>query len=102
MEVFFTKMRMAMFGAIILAFPVIAWQLYRFVAPGLYRRERQAFLPFLIAAPALFILGMALVYFLILPMVLWFSLNQQIVGGTGVSVKLMPRGFGISRPDRPS
>lgn len=91
METFFTKMRMAMFGAIILAFPVFAWQLYRFVAPGLYRRERQAFLPFLIAAPVLFILGMALVYYLMLPMVLWFSLNQQVVGGSGVSVDLMPR-----------
>lgn len=91
MEFFFTKMRMAMFGAIILAFPVFAWQLYRFVAPGLYRKERQAFLPFLIAAPVLFILGMALVYYLILPMVLWFSLSQQIVGTTGVSVQLMPR-----------
>jgi sec-independent protein translocase protein TatC len=91
MEFFFTKMRMAMFGAIILAFPVIAWQLYRFVAPGLYRRERHAFLPFLVAAPTLFILGMALVYYLILPMVLWFSLSQQIVGTTGVSVQLVPR-----------
>jgi len=91
MEFFFTKMRMAMFGAIILAFPVIAWQLYRFVAPGLYRKERQAFLPFLVAAPILFLLGMALVYYLILPMVLWFSLSQQIVGSTGVSVQLMPR-----------
>lgn len=91
METFFTKMRMAMFGAIILAFPIFAWQLYRFVAPGLYRRERQAFLPFLIAAPVLFLMGMALVYYLILPMVLWFSLNQQIVGGAGVSVDLMPR-----------
>jgi len=91
METFFTKMRMAMFGAIILAFPVFAWQLYRFVAPGLYRRERQAFLPFLVAAPVLFLMGMALVYYLILPMVLWFSLNQQIVGGAGVSVDLMPR-----------
>ena len=65
METFFTKMRMAMFGAIILAFPVMAHQLYRFVAPGLYRKERQAFLPFLIAAPVLFILGMALVLSLI-------------------------------------
>ena len=91
MEFFFTKMRMAMFGAIILAFPVIAWQLYRFVAPGLYRKERQAFLPFLVAAPVLFLMGMALVYFFILPMVLWFSLSQQIVGSTGVSVQLMPR-----------
>ena len=91
METFFTKMRMAMFGAIILAFPVMAHQLYRFVAPGLYRRERAAFLPFLVAAPVLFLLGMALVYYLILPMVLWFSLSQQIIGGTGVSVQLMPR-----------
>ena len=91
MEFFFTKMRMAMFGAIILAFPVFAWQLYRFVAPGLYRKERQAFLPFLIAAPVLFLIGMALVYYLILPMVLWFSLSQQIVGANGVSVQFIPK-----------
>ncbi len=91
METFFTKARMAVFGAIILSFPVMAHQLYRFVAPGLYRRERQAFLPFLVAAPILFLLGMALVYYLILPMVLWFSLNQQITGSAGVSVDLMPR-----------
>ncbi len=91
LETFFTRMRMAMFGAIILAFPVFAWQLYRFIAPGLYRRERHAFLPFLIAAPVLFVLGMALVYYLILPMVLWFSLNQQVVTGTGFNIDLMPR-----------
>lgn len=88
LEFFFTKMKMAMFGAVILAFPVIAWQLYRFVAPGLYRRERNAFLPFLFAAPILFVMGMALVYFLILPMVLWFALNQQILA-PGVSVTAM-------------
>lgn len=88
LEFFFTKMKMAMFGAVILAFPVIAWQLYRFIAPGLYRRERNAFLPFLFAAPVLFVMGMALVYFLILPMVLWFALNQQIVS-PGVSVTAM-------------
>jgi len=82
MEVFFAKLKMSGFGAIVLTFPVIAWQLYRFVAPGLYRRERAAFLPFLIAAPVLFVLGGALVYFVMLPMVLWFSLSQQILSST--------------------
>ncbi len=82
MEVFFAKLKMSLFGAIVITFPVIAWQLYRFVAPGLYRRERAAFLPFLIAAPVLFVLGGALVYFVMLPMVLWFSLSQQIVSST--------------------
>ena len=78
LEQLFTKMKIAGFGAIVLAFPVMAWQLYRFVAPGLYRNERGAFLPFLIAAPILFCLGAALVYFVMLPFVMWFSLSQQI------------------------
>ncbi len=82
MEVFFAKLKMSGFGAIVITFPVIAWQLYRFVAPGLYRKERAAFLPFLIAAPVLFVLGGALVYFVMLPMVLWFSLSQQILSPT--------------------
>jgi sec-independent protein translocase protein TatC len=82
MEVFFAKLKMSGFGAIVITFPIIAWQLYRFVAPGLYRRERAAFLPFLIAAPVLFVLGGALVYFIMLPMVLWFSLSQQILSST--------------------
>lgn len=91
MEVFFTNLRIAMFGGVIVSFPVLAFQVYRFVAPGLYKRERLAFLPFLIAAPVLFVLGMCLVYFMILPMVLWFSLNQQVVSATGVSVQFMPK-----------
>ncbi len=93
LEVFFGKVKLAGFGAVIIAFPVLAWQLYRFVAPGLYRRERRAFLPFLVASPILFSLGAALVYFVMLPFVLWFSLNQQILGnGPGdVSVELLPR-----------
>ena len=91
MEFFFVKMKMAMFGAVALSFPVIAQQIYAFIAPGLYKRERAAFLPFLIAAPVLFALGAALVYFVILPMVLWFSLSQQIVGAGGVVVQLMPK-----------
>ncbi len=57
LEFFFTKVKLAMFGAIVLTFPILAFQLYRFVAPGLYKRERRAFLPFLIASPVLFTLG---------------------------------------------
>lgn len=91
LEFFFTKAKLAVFGAIVVTFPVLAWQLYRFVAPGLYRRERQAFLPFLVASPLLFALGAALVYFVMLPFVLWFSLNQQIVGAGDVSVELLPK-----------
>jgi sec-independent protein translocase protein TatC len=91
LEFFFTKAKLALFGAVVVTFPVLAWQLYRFVAPGLYRRERRAFLPFLIASPALFALGAALVYFVMLPFVLWFSLNQQIVGAGGIQVELLPK-----------
>ena len=91
LEFFFTKVKLAVFGAIVLTFPILAWQLYRFVAPGLYRRERHAFLPFLIASPVLFTMGAALVYFIMLPFVLWFSLNQQIVDAGNVSVELLPK-----------
>jgi sec-independent protein translocase protein TatC len=92
LEVFFEKVKLAGFGAIVISFPVLAFQIYRFVAPGLYRRERHAFLPFLIASPVLFLMGAALVYFVMLPFVLWFSLNQQIMGGPGeVSVELLPK-----------
>jgi sec-independent protein translocase protein TatC len=91
LEFFFTKVKLAVFGGIALSFPVLAWQLYRFVAPGLYKRERSAFLPFLVASPLLFTLGAALVYFVMLPFVLWFSLNQQIVGAGNVSVELLPK-----------
>jgi len=91
LEFFFTKIKLAGFGAVVLSFPVLAWQLYRFVAPGLYKKERHAFLPFLMAAPLLFITGAALVYFVMLPFVLWFSLSQQIVGTTAVSVELLPK-----------
>ncbi len=91
LEFFFTKVKLAVFGAVALTFPVLAWQLYRFVAPGLYRRERHAFLPFLLASPVLFTIGGALVYFVMLPFVLLFSLNQQIVGAGNVSVQLLPK-----------
>jgi sec-independent protein translocase protein TatC len=91
LEFFFTKVKLAMFGAVVLTFPILAFELYRFVAPGLYRRERKAFLPFLLASPVLFLLGASLVYFIMLPFVLWFSLNQQITGDASVSVQLLPK-----------
>lgn len=90
LEFFFTKMKLAVFGAICLSFPIIAWQLYRFVAPGLYRRERKAFIPFLLASPLLFCLGAAMVYFVMLPFVMWFSLSQQVTTAE-VSVALLPK-----------
>jgi sec-independent protein translocase protein TatC len=91
LEFFFTKLKLSGFGAVVLTFPILAWQVYAFVAPGLYKRERYAFLPFLLAAPILFLMGAALVYFFILPFVLWFSLSQQIVGSTGVQVQMLPK-----------
>ncbi len=91
LEFFFTKLKLSGFGAVVLTFPVLATQVYGFVAPGLYKRERRAFLPFLVASPVLFILGAALVYFLIFPFVLWFSLSQQITGTGAISVELLPK-----------
>jgi sec-independent protein translocase protein TatC len=90
LELFFTKVKLAGIAGLALSFPVIGWQLYRFVAPGLYKRERNAFLPFLVASPALFIMGAALVYYVMLPFVLWFSLNQQIIA-PGLTVELQAR-----------
>lgn len=90
LELFFTKVKLGGIAGLALSFPVIAWQLYRFVAPGLYKRERNAFLPFLVASPVLFVMGAALVYYVMLPFVLWFSLNQQFVA-PGVTVELQAR-----------
>ena len=80
LEFFFTKMKLAGFGALMICFPVIAWQLYRFVAPGLYKRERNG-LSCRSWSPrrCCSCMGAALVYYLMLPFVLWFSLSQQIV-----------------------
>ena len=77
LEFFFTQMKVAFFGAIFLAFPVIASQLYRFVAPGLYKNERGAFLPYLIATPLLFTTGACVVYFIAMPLVMKFSFSMQ-------------------------
>ncbi|MFF2320256.1 twin-arginine translocase subunit TatC [Agrobacterium sp. NPDC058088] len=91
-EFFFTQIKVAMFGAMVISFPVIASQLYKFVAPGLYKNERAAFLPFLVASPILFLIGAALVYFFFTPMVMWFFLAMQQLPVDGeVAISLMPK-----------
>jgi len=91
-EFFFTQIKLGMFGGLVIAFPLIAAQIYKFVAPGLYKNERQAFLPFLFASFVLFLLGAALVYFFFTPMVMWFFLAMQQTGGNGeVEISLLPK-----------
>ena len=76
-EGFFVAIRISFLGGFVLSFPVIAYQLWRFVAPGLYRNEKQAFLPFLIASPVMFFIGAAFAYYVILPMAYDFFLGFQ-------------------------
>jgi sec-independent protein translocase protein TatC len=91
-EFFITQLKVALFGAIFIAFPVIAIQVYKFVAPGLYKHERNAFLPYLIATPLLFILGSMVVYFIIMPLALQFFLSLEQQGGPGqASIELLPK-----------
>ena len=90
-EFFFTQLRVAFFGAVVLSFPMFATQLYRFVAPGLYRSERQAFLPYLFATPILFILGGALVFFIVMPLAMRFFLSMQQAGDAQVHIQLTAR-----------
>ncbi len=89
-EFFITQIKVAFYGALIIAFPIIAAQIYKFVAPGLYRHERKAFLPYLIATPVFFLLGAALVYFM-LPMVLGFFAGMQQTEGDGIKIELLPK-----------
>ncbi len=89
-EFLFTKMRLALFGAFCLSFPVIAIQVYKFVAPGLYKHEKNAFVPYLIATPVLFTLGAAVVYFIVMPMAMKFFIGMEQTGGD-VEIKLQAR-----------
>jgi len=82
-EAFFTYIKVGFFTAIFLAFPFISIQLWMFIAPGLYKHEKKAFLPFLIATPILFFMGGALVYYYVLPVAWKFFLSFESVGGTG-------------------
>ncbi len=91
-EYLFTQFKIALFGGLFLSFPVIATQLYKFIAPGLYKNERGAFLPFLIATPILFMLGASLVYFLIMPLAMSFFLGMQQTGSEQqAAISLLPR-----------
>jgi len=82
-EAFFTQMKLAAFGALCVAFPIIAGQIWAFVAPGLYKNERQAFLPFLAATPLMFLLGATFFYYVLFPWMIQFSGSFQDLGGDG-------------------
>jgi sec-independent protein translocase protein TatC len=90
-EFFFTEVKLALFGAIFISFPVIASQIYMFAAPGLYRKEQQAFLPYLVATPILFLAGAALVYFVAMPLAMKFFLSMQQTGDGQVHIQLTAR-----------
>jgi sec-independent protein translocase protein TatC len=92
LEQFYTNVRLSMFGAGVIAFPVIAVQLYKFVAPGLYKNERQAFRPYLIATPVFFLAGALLVYFVVMPLLIRFSVSLQQVNTPGeATIELLPK-----------
>ena len=91
-EAFFTYIRVALFGAAFLSFPMIAIQAWIFIAPGLYRSEKRAFAPFLVATPVLFVAGAALAYYFIFPIAWRFFLSFQTLGaGTGVQIELQAK-----------
>ena len=90
-EQFFTNMNVALFGALFLGFPFVATQIYMFVAPGLYKKERNAFIPYLIATPIFFLAGAAMVYFIVGPMALHFFLGMQQLGDGQVRIELQTR-----------
>jgi sec-independent protein translocase protein TatC len=92
LEYFVVQLKLALFGGVFIAFPVIATQIYMFVAPGLYRNERKAFLPYLIATPIFFTLGAAVVYIVVWPLITRFSLSMQQMGGQGeATIELLPK-----------
>ena len=92
LEYFLTQLKLALFGAAFISFPIVATQIYKFVAPGLYKHERGAFLPYLIATPIFFTLGGALVYFVVMPMIVRFSLGMQQSAAPGqAEIALLPK-----------
>jgi sec-independent protein translocase protein TatC len=91
-EFFFTQLKIGMFGGLFLAFPIIAIQIYKFMAPGLYKNEREAFRPYLMATPILFLVGACLVFFFIMPVALAFFASFEQAGGNGqAKIELLPR-----------
>jgi sec-independent protein translocase protein TatC len=92
LEYFVTQLKLALFGAGFISFPIVAMQIYKFVAPGLYRHERNAFLPYLVATPIFFFMGAMMVYFVVFPLLIRFSLGmQQLGGGDSAQIELLPK-----------
>lgn len=110
LEKFFVDIKVGMFGAAFLSFPVVAIQIYKFVAPGLYENEKSAFRPYLVATPVLFFIGACVVYFVAMPLLVRFSIGFEQSAGSGTAaIELLPKvseylslimtlifGFGIS------
>lgn len=90
-EFFFTKLTLSLFGAVFLAFPVVASQIYAFVAPGLYKKERRAFLPYLIATPIFFLIGSAVMFYGVMPLALRFFLSMEGGGDNAATIEMLPR-----------
>lgn len=91
-EFLFTQIKLGMFGAAFLSFPIVATQVYMFVAPGLYKHEKAAFRPYLIATPICFLLGAAFVYFVAMPLAMTYFLSMQQAGGDGrAEISLLPK-----------
>lgn len=93
LEQVFTQLKLAMFGAAFLSFPVVATQIYKFVAPGLYKNERRAFLPYLFATPVFFVLGAAMVYFIAMPVLIQYSLGLASATSSGgvATIEVIPK-----------
>jgi len=88
-EVFFVELKVALFAGFLVSFPIIANQLWAFVAPGLYAKEKKAFLPFLLATPVLFTSGAALAYFVVMPTAFKFFLGYEGTAG-GLKIEALP------------
>lgn len=93
LEQIFTHLKLALFGAAFLSFPVVATQIYKFVAPGLYKNEERAFLPYLIATPLLFLAGACVVYFVAMPILIKFSMGLAASASAAgpATIELMPK-----------
>ena len=92
-EYLVTKMKLALFGAFCIAFPAIATQVYKFVAPGLYKHERSAFIPYLVATPILFLLGGCVVFFIAMPMVMKFVIGMEQSGSVDIKLLLSVKDY---------
>jgi sec-independent protein translocase protein TatC len=93
LEQIFTHLKLAMFGAAFLSFPVVATQIYKFIAPGLYKDEERAFRPYLIATPVLFVIGAAVVYFVAMPILIRFSISlaETASQNGNATIELLPK-----------